>query len=65
MLEVNTIIASQYELGALSSSSKHFYRKFGWEDWQVPSYVITNGDWARSESEDSGIGCEERSGDSW
>lgn len=51
----NAIITDQYELGALSSSSKDFYRKFGWEDWHGPSYVLTNGEWIRSESEDGGI----------
>ena len=55
MLEANSVIASQFEIGALSSSSKDFYRRFGWEDWQGPSYVLTNGKWVRSPSEDDGI----------
>ena len=55
MGEANSVIADQFEVGALSTSSKDFYRKFGWEDWQGPSYVLTNNDWVRSESEDDGI----------
>lgn len=53
--ESNNLITNEFELGALSSSSKPFYRKFGWQDWQGPSYVLQNGQWLRSQSEDRGI----------
>jgi aminoglycoside 2'-N-acetyltransferase I len=55
MVEAGSVIANQFEIGALSSSSKDFYRKVGWEDWEGPSYVLMNNDWVRSESEDDGI----------
>ncbi len=55
IMEANSTIVKRFEVGALSSSSKDFYRKFGWEDWQGPSYVLTNNEWVRSESEDDGI----------
>ncbi|MEI9906861.1 MAG: GNAT family N-acetyltransferase [Actinomycetota bacterium] len=55
ILEANKIIAENFELGALSSSSNTFYEKFGWENWEGPSYVVTNGNWIRSESEDDSI----------
>lgn len=55
MIETNSVIANQFEMGALSSSSKDFYRKLGWEDWKGPSFVVKDGEWVRSESEDNGI----------
>ncbi len=55
IMEANSAIVEHFEVGALSSSSKDFYRRFGWEDWQGPSYVLTNNEWIRSESEDDGI----------
>lgn len=55
MREANKIIESSYEVGALSSSGKNFYRNLGWEDWQGPSYVVANDKWIRSESEDAGL----------
>ncbi len=55
MREVNKLIESKYAIGALSSSTKDYYRKFGWEDWQGPSYIRTPDEWIRSESEDNGI----------
>lgn len=53
--EANKLIKNDYEVGALSSSGKGFYRNLGWEDWDGPSYVLTNGEWIRSASEDHGI----------
>ena len=55
MVETNSITAEQFEIGTLSSSSKQFYRNFGWEDWLGPSFVIREGEWVRSEIEDDGI----------
>lgn len=53
--EANQYISTNFEIGALSTSKKDFYRKLGWEDWRGPSYVVTSGEWVRSESEDEGI----------
>lgn len=53
--EARKIIESKYAIGALSTSTKDYYRKSGWEDWHGPSYVIKNDAWIRSESEDNGI----------
>lgn len=55
MRQVNSHISNQFEIGALSTSSKDLYRQLGWEDWQGPSYVLTNDEWLRSKSEDNGI----------
>jgi aminoglycoside 2'-N-acetyltransferase I len=55
MIETNSAIANEFEIGTLSSSSKDFYRKLGWEDWKGPSFVVKDGEWIRSESEDDGI----------
>jgi aminoglycoside 2'-N-acetyltransferase I len=55
MIETNSVVANQFEIGALSSSSKDFYRKLEWEDWKGPSFVVKDGEWVRSESEDNGI----------
>ncbi|MDP1720039.1 MAG: GNAT family N-acetyltransferase [Candidatus Nanopelagicaceae bacterium] len=55
MIETNSVIANQFEMGVLSFSSKDFYRKLGWEDWKGPSFVVKDGEWVRSESENNGI----------
>jgi aminoglycoside 2'-N-acetyltransferase I len=55
MGEARKIIEIKYQVGALSTSAKDYYRQFGWEDWQGPSYVVTADQWIRSKSEDCGI----------
>ncbi|MBI3429068.1 MAG: GNAT family N-acetyltransferase [Actinobacteria bacterium] len=56
LLQVSSdLIFNQFELGALSSSKKALYRNFGWQDWKGPSFVIHDGHWIRSASEDCGI----------
>ncbi len=55
MIETNSVIANQFEIGSLSSPSKDSNRKLGWEDWKGPSFVVKDGEWVRSESEDNGI----------
>lgn len=55
MRRANNVIFNQYDLGALSTSSKDLYRKLRWKEWLGPSYVVTNGKWIRTESEDAGI----------
>ncbi|MDQ3570840.1 MAG: GNAT family N-acetyltransferase, partial [Actinomycetota bacterium] len=39
MEAIGTIIARDYDLGALSTGSPEFYTRLGWESWRGPTYV--------------------------
>lgn len=41
MQAVGSIIASEFELGALGTGSHHFYQRLGWRTWQGPASVRT------------------------
>ncbi len=41
--EANSFIATNFDIGALSSSKHDFYRKFDWQVWHGPTFVISSG----------------------
>jgi aminoglycoside 2'-N-acetyltransferase I len=51
----NEHIAARFELGALSTDLHAMYARAGWERWQGPTYVRTDGGPVRTEDEDEGI----------
>jgi aminoglycoside 2'-N-acetyltransferase I len=55
MTEVAGVIRREFALGVLSTSSQGFYESIGWERWQGPTFVRTDGRLVRSEEEDDGI----------
>src|SRR5687768_2020108 len=55
MRRVNKIIASTFELGALSTDVPDLYLKLGWEPWQGPTYVAMPEGPFRTGDEDAGI----------
>jgi aminoglycoside 2'-N-acetyltransferase I len=55
MDKVGAIIATGFELGALSTEVQGFYRRLGWESWQGPTYVDTPRGRVRTADEDDGI----------
>jgi aminoglycoside 2'-N-acetyltransferase I len=42
MRAVTAYVRDEYELGALGTSSHHFYERLGWRTWQGPSFVRTD-----------------------
>ena len=42
MREVNKHIQSEFELGALGTSSHGFYERLGWQTWRGPTFVRTS-----------------------
>ena len=79
MHAIATVIASDFELGALSTGERWFYERLGWVRWRGPSWVrLADGTLQRTEDEDDGIMvlapavdtslrivCDERAGDDW
>ncbi|HET6949127.1 MAG TPA: GNAT family N-acetyltransferase [Acidimicrobiales bacterium] len=55
MRPVGTLLAAEFELGALSTGSHAFYGRLGWERWQGPTYVRRGDDLVRTAEEDDGI----------
>jgi aminoglycoside 2'-N-acetyltransferase I len=55
MREVNRLIATDYELGALGTGSQAFYERLGWQIWRGPSSVRTDGGEVRTPDEDGYI----------
>ena len=56
MLEINRIVAEEYVLGALSTGSRGFYARLGWESWRGPTFVrMADGQRIRSPDEDDGV----------
>jgi len=39
MRAIGTVIAGEFELGALSTGEWHFYERLGWERWRGPTWV--------------------------
>ncbi|CAN5632189.1 aminoglycoside N-acetyltransferase AAC(2')-Ic [soil metagenome] len=55
MSAVGDVVASRYELGALSTGAHGFYEQLGWERWRGPTYVRAKGCRTRTPDEDDGI----------
>lgn len=55
MVTVGTIIAQDYELGALSADVPAFYARLGWESWRGPTYVNAPAGRLRTADEDDGV----------
>lgn len=55
MDEANRIIAEQFEIGVLSTSSTGFYRRLGWQRWRGDTYVQSGAERIRTVGEDEGI----------
>lgn len=52
MREVDAIIQSNYELGALGTGEFGFYERLGWERWRGPTSVRTKDGEVRTPDED-------------
>lgn len=56
MERVDAIIGEAYVLGALSTGSRSFYERLGWEAWRGPTFVrMPDGQRVRSPEEDGGV----------
>ena len=55
MTEAAGVIRREFALGVLSTSSQEFYESLGWERWQGPTFVRTDGRLVRTEEEDDGV----------
>jgi aminoglycoside 2'-N-acetyltransferase I len=55
MREINAVIVSGHELGALSTGAHGFYERLGWVRWRGPSWVRTAGGLDRTEDDDDGL----------
>jgi hypothetical protein len=56
MERVNHLIAGEYALGGLATSSNGFYERLGWETWQGPTSVrMLDGERVRSAGEDGHV----------
>ncbi len=52
---VGSIIARDYDFGALSTGVAELYTPLGWESWQGPTYVQTPDGRVRTADEDDGV----------
>lgn len=52
---VTGIIRGRYDIGALSTGLPRFYGRFGWEQWQGPTYARTPNGLVRTEEDDDSI----------
>jgi aminoglycoside 2'-N-acetyltransferase I len=55
MATLATVIRSEFEMGALSTSRTSFYARLGWEPWRGPSYVRAGDVVTRTPDEDAGL----------
>lgn len=55
MIDVERVIRSSFELGALSSNADGFYERLGWERWLGSTYVRDSGRRARTRDDDGGV----------
>jgi aminoglycoside 2'-N-acetyltransferase I len=55
MTEAAGVIRREFDLGVLSTDRWEFYQRAGWERWQGPTFVRTDGRLVRTEDEDDGI----------
>ena len=53
--KANQHITENFDIGGLSTSKHDFYRKFGWQVWRGPTFVVSNGSWRSSDSVGGGI----------
>jgi aminoglycoside 2'-N-acetyltransferase I len=55
LAEANRIIAEQFELGVLSTSSAGFYGRLGWQQWRGKTYMQSGAERTRTADEDDGV----------
>jgi aminoglycoside 2'-N-acetyltransferase I len=56
MREIGRIIVEEYAIGALATSSRAFYERFGWLAWRGPTFVRSrDGEWLRSAGSDGHV----------
>jgi aminoglycoside 2'-N-acetyltransferase I len=55
MGEVERLIMSEFEMGALSTGVHDFYERLGWERWRGPTYVRYGSHLVRTDEEDGGV----------
>ncbi|MEO6351267.1 MAG: GNAT family N-acetyltransferase [Candidatus Limnocylindrales bacterium] len=55
MREVNDLIATEFDLGALGTGSHHFYERLGWQVWRGQTFVRTDGGLQRTPDEEGDI----------
>ncbi|MGQ0825083.1 MAG: GNAT family N-acetyltransferase [Actinomycetota bacterium] len=53
--EVNGVVRTHFEIGALSTGVGEFYARLGWEQWRGASYVRNGAALVRTEDEDDGL----------
>jgi aminoglycoside 2'-N-acetyltransferase I len=53
--EVDRLLRSHHQLGALSTGAHGFYERLGWERWLGPTFVRTGEGAVRTRDEDDGI----------
>ena len=55
MARATEVVRERFELGALSTGSRAFYERFGWEPWRGPSFVRDATELIRTADEDDGV----------
>lgn len=55
MRRLGEVLRTEFELGALSTGSHHFYERLDWERWRGPAQVRTTSGVVRTPEEDDGI----------
>jgi aminoglycoside 2'-N-acetyltransferase I len=55
MRQAGRIIGRGYQLGALSTTRRGLYERFGWEHWQGPTFVATPRGLVRTAEDDDGV----------
>jgi aminoglycoside 2'-N-acetyltransferase I len=55
MRAVGTIIAADFEMGALSTGQPEFYSRLGWEPWRGPTYAQTPTGRIRTSADDGSV----------
>lgn len=55
MREVNSFIATNYELGGLGTGAIHFYERLGWLVWRGALYALRDGRSERTPDDEGGV----------
>jgi len=55
MSHATSLVRAHFEMGALSTGRLDFYKRFGWEPWQGPSFVRDGAELIRTPDEDDGL----------
>ena len=55
MTELDAVVRTHFEVGALSTDRQAFYERVGWERWRGPTFVRDGGRLRRTAAEDDGI----------